>query len=324
LSTTLHDPARHDVMGRDGLLAAVPVQEDQPGFESIGRSVLKHPFFVAFLTVLGLIAGTAIGYLHPVSYTAEVSLIVGRTSGLAESEVPGLALAVQGLASDYARLATTSPVLSDTKTILHVSQLPGTITATPVPESSVIHVDSSAPTQAQAVALANAAGAALVKTVLNATNDTKAELSSILKAYDAVEQEAQSDSAQASLLQDRLNQIVGRVADGTPTPLEAQEEKSLTAKIAQLQTASNEAQLSAQTYSGQYSSAVPPLQAQDEIVQQVGDATSTGSNHKTYLEAGGLAGLVGGLIVGLALASLKDSRAGRGGLSRADYGAPQL
>jgi capsular polysaccharide biosynthesis protein len=320
-----HDPARHDILSaREGLPMEIEGRDDQASFESIGRSAMRHPFFVAFLTVLGLIAGTAIGYIHPISYTAQVSLIVGRTSGLAENEVPGLALAVQGLASDYARLATTSPVLNDTKAILHVSKLAGSITASPIPESSVVNVDASAPTKAGAVALANAAGAALVKVVLSATNDTKSQLSSILAAYDAVEKQAQQDTAQAGLLQAQLNQLVGRVSNGTATPLQAQQESSLTARIAQLQTAANEAQLSAQAYSSQYSQAVPPLQYQEEIVQQVGNATSTGSNHKTFLEAGGLAGLVCGLIVGLALAALKDSRAGRRGLPRAEYGAPQL
>jgi hypothetical protein len=42
-------------------------------------------------------------------------------------------------------------------------------------------------------------------------------------------------------------------------------------------------------------------------------ATYTGSNHKSYIEAAALLGLVGGLVVGLAVAAWLDSRRGRRG-----------
>jgi hypothetical protein len=61
----------------------------------------------------------------------------------------------------------------------------------------------------------------------------------------------------------------------------------------------------------QYNSALPPLQEQQEMVQQVGTAVYNGSNQKAFTEAGGLVGVVGGLVVGLAGAALIDTRRGR-------------
>ncbi len=118
------------------------------GFQSIGRSALSHPGLVGFLIAIGLVAGAVAGYEHPPSYNATAKLFVGRTSGLAEDEVPGLAAAVQGLAADYARLITATNVVTATEANLHDSSLPGTLTASPIPQSSVINVVGSATTEA--------------------------------------------------------------------------------------------------------------------------------------------------------------------------------
>lgn len=285
------------------------MEDDEPGgFESIGRSAMGHPFLIALITVLGLVAGSAVGYLHPVTYTAQAQLLVGRTSGLAEQEVPGLATAVQGLASDYARLATTSAVTKDTESILGTATLPGTIVATPVPESSVIDVDGQASTEAGSVALANAAAAALVKVVTTATNDTQAQLSSLMSDYKSSEHQSLLDTANASLLQSELNNLSGSIGNNPATPAQVQREDLLKSEIAADQTAASAASLQAQAYSSQYTAAVPPLQIQQEMVQQVGNASYTGSNRKSYLEAAGLLGFVGGLVIGLALAAFIDMR----------------
>ena len=81
------------------------------GVESIGRSALHHPFLVVVVAVIGLLVGTAIGYKHAATYTADAQLIVGRASDLAQDQIPGLAVAEQELASDYARLATSTDVI---------------------------------------------------------------------------------------------------------------------------------------------------------------------------------------------------------------------
>jgi capsular polysaccharide biosynthesis protein len=281
------------------------------GFESLGRSAASHLVLVAAAALLGLAAGAGAGYVHPPTYTAEEQLIVGRTSGLAENEIPGLAVAVDDLASNYARLISNSDVISDTESTLHVSSLPGTLIATPVPSSSVIDVMASAPTKAQALSLANAGGAALVSVVTQVTNDGQAQLAPIIASYQHEDSVVEKATAEANVYQSELNIVVTKVGVNAPSAAERSQEQSLTAQISKWQTAADLARLQANAEMNNYNSAVPPLQTQQEMVQAVGAAVYSSSNKTSFIEAGGLAGLVGGLIVGIAGAALIDTRRGR-------------
>ena len=93
------------------------------GYESIGRSALHHPFLVGVIAVIGLLVGTAIGYKHPATYTADAQLIVGRAASLAEDQIPGLAVAEEELAADYARLGSSTNVIAAAEATLHASIL---------------------------------------------------------------------------------------------------------------------------------------------------------------------------------------------------------
>jgi hypothetical protein len=294
-----HDDGYHD----DGY------QPD--GYETIGRSARRHPFFIAVITLLCLLAGAAIGFEHPVSYSAQAQLIVGRTSSLAEDQIPGLAEGVQGLASDYARLISSGDVITAVEKELHQSSVPGTLTATPIPQSSVIDVISTAPTKALALALANAGASALTTVVTAATNDTQAELQPLLNDYTSAENTYGEATAQANLLQHQLTVLFDQIGDKAPTAVQQAEESSLNAEIVAQQTKASTAQAQANTYYNQYDAAFPPLTTQEEMIQQTGAASYTGNTQKSYLEAAGLLGLAGGLVLGLAGAALKDSRAGR-------------
>ena len=293
------------------LAAATPHVGRLAGFESLGRSALSHSVLVAAAALLGLAAGAGAGYEHPPSYTAQAQLIVGRASELAENQIPGLASAVQGLASNYARLITSSTVISDTESKLHSSSLPGSLTASPVPNSSVINVLASASTETQALSLANAGAAALVTVVTQVTNDGAAQLEPLIASYQQADSAAEKATAEASFYQTELNDLVGKIGNNTATPPQQAQEQTLNAKIAQWSTQADLSRLQADAYMNQYNSALPPLQEQQEMVQQVGTAVYNGSNQKAFTEAGGLVGVVGGLVVGLAGAALIDTRRGR-------------
>ncbi|HET9059732.1 MAG TPA: hypothetical protein VFN61_07410 [Acidimicrobiales bacterium] len=282
-----------------------------PGYESIGRSALNHPVLVAVLAVLGLVIGFGIGYEHAPSYSAQAQLMVGKTSTLATDQIPGLAAGVQSLASDYARLATTSTVVRGTEKALGVKKLPGSLNATPVPQSSIIDVNASAPTKAQALALANAGAATLVKVISASTADTVAQLKPLVDSYNQQEGQYLALTAEANMVQHQLDVLYARVGNHSPTPAQAAQEVQLNNKIVALQSQASAAQLQANAYDTQYNSALPPLTTQEELVQQTGSAQSNGSDRKAWIEAAGLLGIVGGIIVGLAAASLVDSREAR-------------
>ncbi|HUB70361.1 MAG TPA: Wzz/FepE/Etk N-terminal domain-containing protein [Acidimicrobiales bacterium] len=303
------DQAREDLAREEEARA----RQRSGGYESIGRSALGHPWLVGLLTLLGLLAGAAVGYVHPPSYTANAQLIVGRTSGLVEDEVPGLQAAVQGLAEDYARLITASNVQAQTLANLHSSSLGGTLSATEIPLSSIIQVQATASTQTQAVQLAQAGASALDTVVVQITNDTPSDLKPIVNEFESADAAYEKANVQVTLFQSQLNALEAKIGSGNPTPTELAEQQSLNTEIAAWQTQADTARMQAQVYQNQYNSAVPPLATQQEMVQQVGAATSAGSNRKTFMEAGALGGAVGGLLIGLAAACLVDARKGRSG-----------
>jgi len=282
--------------------------EDLAHYEPIGRSALRHPFLVGSITCLGLLVGLAIGYEHHPAYSAEAQLMVGRTSSLAEDQIPGLAAGVQGLASNYARLITSGDVVSETEHYLHRSSLPGSLTASPVALSSVIDVIASAPSEAESLDLANAGALALTNVVTAATNDSQAQLQPLLSAYTKAEHTYQAATAEANMLQHQLDVLFAKLGDNAPSPSQAKAESSINSRIVAEQTIASEAQLKANAYNNQYNAALPPLTAQEEMVQQTGPANFTGSDRKSFMEAAGLLGLVGGLVVGFAAASRRDVR----------------
>ena len=202
-------------------------------------------------------------------------------------------------------------MISDTESKLHSSSLPGSLTASPVPNSSVINVLASASTETQALSLANAGAAALVTVVTQVTNDGAAQLEPLIASYQQADSAAEKATAEASFYQTELNDLVGKIGNSAATPPQQAQEQTLNAKIAQWSTQADLSRLQADAYMNQYNSALPPLQEQQEMVQQVGTAVYNGSNQKAFTEAGGLVGVVGGLVVGLAGAALIDTRRGR-------------
>jgi hypothetical protein len=281
------------------------------GYESIGRSALSHPVLVGLFVVIGLLVGTAVGYEHPPTYTADAQLIVGKTASLAEDQIPGLAVAEAQLASDYARLGNSSDVISAAEANLHMTSLPGTLSASPVAQSSTIDVQATASSAGEALKLANAGAAALETVVVQVTNDNQAELAPIQAAFEKADSEYEQETAQYNLLQHQLNTFLGELGNHPATRADKKYEAYLNSQIAATLTKADTYKLESGNYSNEYYAAVPPLQVQQEMVQRIGVATPNGSNRKSYTEAAALLGAVGGLVVGLAAAAWLDSRRGR-------------
>jgi capsular polysaccharide biosynthesis protein len=281
------------------------------GYESIGRSALRHPVLVGVIAVIGLLVGTAIGYKHPATYTADAQLIVGRAASLAQDQIPGLAVAEEELAGDYARLGSSSNVIAAAEANLHVTSLPGTLSASPIAQSSIIDVQATASSEAEALKLANAGAAALETVVTQITNDNQAQLTPIVNAFQKADAEYEQATAQYNLLQHQLSTFVGELGNHPATGAAKKYEDYLDSEIAAALTKADTYKLESGNYSNEYYAAVPPLQVQEEMVQRIGVATYSGSNRKSYIEAAALLGLVGGLVVGLAVAAWTDSRRGR-------------
>ncbi len=278
-----------------------------------GRSALLHWPLVAVLAILGLVVGAAAGYVRPPTFQASASLYVGKTLALNNTAaIPGLADAATQIAGDYARLINTSTVVQNTEQLLGRGDLGGTLTASQIPNSPQIVVHATASSSDTAVKLASAGSRALVNAVNQLNQSSTAQLNDLLTQYQKLE-------SQISQLQQEQQSLQGQIASatGAGTPV-----TSLQTRLATVQTQLSTAQLQAGAVQNQYQTQYTPLQQEEQVIAPVGAASSQGSDRKRAIELGAIIGLVAGLVIGVAGASLIDLRADRRRVPDRTFRAP--
>src|SRR5438270_2407312 len=155
-------PARSRPAGRS---SRALVEAGEEGYVSLGRSAARHWMVVAVAVLAGLIFGIGAGGVITPTYTARAELIVGKSLDLTNTAaISGFPSAEAQLAQDYARLAGTPAYQSALQAKLG-SSVQGSTGASQVAQSPVIDVYGYSHSQADAVALADAASAALVTTI---------------------------------------------------------------------------------------------------------------------------------------------------------------
>jgi hypothetical protein len=135
---------------------------------------------IAALVFLALV----IGVLRPATYTAEAKLAVGRID-VSSTSAPGVVSASQSLASAYSRAISADKVNED---INKAVQEPGSVSASPIPESPVILVEAEADSGDKAIETANAASKALIS-YINEINSNAPESERLLKAFEEAKEE---------------------------------------------------------------------------------------------------------------------------------------
>lgn len=271
-------------------LPSVPDEPEAPRYISVGTSALTHLRLVVRVAGAGLVLGLLFAIVRPPVYSAEAPLIVGQGANLTNlAAAAGLEPAEESLAADYSRLVT-APGFSG-----HVGKVDGSLTASPIPNSTIIQVDATASSKNGALALATHGADALVKVVDTINGGNKAALNSLLSQYQATQVAiAQYDQAR-SILQ-------GEIAAGGPNVL------SENVQLSQLEAQIDAAELEANAEQAQYQATYSPVQAEEATVQTAGPTVYKGTDRLTYLEIGIMAGLLGGLLIGIALAVLADMR----------------
>ena len=261
----------------------VHVSEEPTGPRLIGpvEAVLRHPF-LALLPVVVLAAVALAGTLvRSPQYTAEARLNVGRIDVPAYT-LPGVIYGNQSLAQSYARAITAPAVVNAATRAVRISESTALtrLTATPVPQSTVIRVDATGASKESAIALANAAGRGLTTYVIKLNQNAQAN--TVLRDY----QRAQSDV-------DAAQRRVGSAqrSGNAATVQQAQ---------VNLQTAQLKASTLEQRYRFESGNAAPP-----NLVQMLSPATTATSDFSSRLQEVLLIGLVAGVVVGLALALLR-------------------
>lgn len=277
------------------LVASGPTKKH---YDSPGRSAVGHIRLVAAIMVIGALIGAAFAMLRPPSYTAEARLYVGKTMNLTNTaSIAGLANAGSQMASAYSRLISTSTVLTEVeRRVGHPGHLGGSLSASPVPQSPVIRIDASSSTSQGAVDLAQAGAAALIDAVNQINQLSQSQVTQLEQAY-------ANDESTIENLTNTLSKLQAQLASTPPAS-----QGALQAQITATNTKIKVAQLQADADSSQFQAQVSSIQGEEQVVTQEGSAIPTGSDRKTYLEIAVLGGIIGGLIVSIALASLIDLR----------------
>ena len=258
-------------------------------------SVLRHPRLVILPVLLVLGGALAFTLQRVPAYTAEAQILVGRVDVEANA-VPGFVSANQTLAATYARLVSTTVIASRVAAALDVpvSEISGDLAGDPIPESSLIKITASSPSQERAVALAATTSTELIK-YLNQTNDNPARQKVLLEEYRAAAEQLQVAT---------LGRVAAESALGLAT---AAQEPESQAALARARAAVDQASLSSDTAAQAYRESQRGA-ADRGTLNLVSESRTTGSDRARSIQLAVVTSLMLGGLLGLGLATLKENR----------------
>jgi capsular polysaccharide biosynthesis protein len=259
----------------------VPDQRVTPG-EAIARRPLLLIVPAVVLAVLGAVLG-----LHASStYTATAQLVVQPLAPTI-SQLPAAVQSAEDQATNESRLIDSSGVTVPLARELHTTtaNIADHISATPIPQSTVIRLDAEASSARAAIGLANAA-AATFSHYLNSELQSPAQSLAVFRRYVAA-------------------QVVLDQARSAKLALEAKHTGAN--GLLRASAAIAAAQLRASALSTQYRSTIQ-AQATAPAVKSFAVATTASSNRSSRVEIYALGGLLLGLLLGAAAAIMLANR----------------
>lgn len=126
---------------------------------------VRRYWLLAILPILILVPVLGfVAYREKPTYTAESRMIVGQLNISTPGAIQGYVQAAQDLASTYPLVISADSVVKPTAAVLHVTPfyVRTHLSATQVPQSSIVRIDATGSSGAQAVDMANTASKALV------------------------------------------------------------------------------------------------------------------------------------------------------------------
>ena len=266
------------------------------------QALRRHPVLAVAAVALTTAAAVGAATTLPVSHTAEARLAVASTS-LSAQAVPGFALASQELAANYARYvndaeaqrALETGIGADRGSVLEV-------TASPIPESSIVRIEVVAEQEAAAVEAAREVSESLVAQVSDATAGAESATSSLTAFTDISAQVAAAEQAA---------QTAQRIVDDLPDVADADEgsARRAAARQAAADAAAELAVLEVQqdALGERYRSLVVRDATTEAGLAVVQEAVAVGDDRTSTLQRAGLVGAALGL--GLAvLATMASER----------------
>ena len=249
------------------------------------QAILRRPALFALPAILLVGAAVAIGLLREPEYTAEAHVNVGRVDVPAFT-LQGVVIGNATLASGYARLVDAPTVVgrAANRAKLSVDDARERLSASPIPNSTLIRVEGEGASGRKAKLLANGGAQALIEWVRRLTERQQA--SGVLQQYRAAQaftdqrrrrfmNLAQRGASRARVREARLNYFTARLRS------ESLHNRYLSQEVAP---------------------------APQNLLQLVRPATTASSDRGSVLKQLIVGGLVAGLLLGAALALLSANR----------------
>lgn len=259
---------------------------DQP---TIGQALVRQWPLVLLSVVLFGALGILAGSLRNPVYSAEARMSVGRLS-LDVQSVPGFAVGGEVVASGYARSIDAPAIVAPAAraTDLPPRDVQQQLSATNVPSSSLFDIIATGESEAEAVALANAAAAAMVDYGRRGAASPQRGTRLLEQYRGAVRRRAEA------------RQRVRRLElNGASDALVADARADFEAENLRVSTASDAYRESQRaTVTG-------------GVVEALAPALAAESDRGAKMQLFGFAGVLGGLLLGMGLALLRTARRSR-------------
>jgi capsular polysaccharide biosynthesis protein len=250
----------------------------------------RYPLLVAIPLLVMIAIAAGIATARTPTYTATSTLIVGQLDLSAPGAVSGFESATQSLAAGYSRSIAATQVVNPVAQALRLTpgQVRGHLSSTPFTNAPVFKVQAKASSEPFAIRLANTAAGTLISyvTKLNSTNPD------VPRLY-ARFQDAALDYAHKLRAQQQLQARTGR-SGGTAAG----------AAIDRAVAATDAALLRREALRQAYQ-ATQIGQSSTSLVQVLAPASFASSDRTSIFELALVLGVVAGLIIGLALATLR-------------------
>lgn len=262
-------------------------------FVPVGRSALRHPVVVILGLLLGLAIAGFLGLSRSPIYTSTAQLSVGRIDLGTPGAVAGFSVATQNLASAYSRAIDADAVVTPVAAKLHVTpdSLKKRLSASPIADSPVFIVEAKARSSRLAVRIANLASTSLNTyiTDLNRSNPDSQRLFRDFQAAALAYSQLKTAETMAERAYERLDTRSNR------------------RRLDRARARSEGALLRRETLRLAYQGSRQG-QSRTSLIQTLSPARGASSDQASKLQIFLFAGLLGGAIVGLSLATFLANR----------------
>lgn len=262
---------------------------------AISRNKLLVLAVAVILAVVGLIAGVT----RKPTYMAAATLQVG-TVNLNSPSFDGFVVGSSEFATVFSRAILAAPVLSELKSKLGVtpSEAARRLSSEPIPLSPSFRIFATGSTAKSAIDLANVTSSAVIAYEQRAASETSPRATALLKEYESASRTLQHAAALVHHLS--ANSPSRGVASSMPDNA-----------LIKARAVEGAARVRADAIDSSYRNVTVTAAGAGPtsgLVSLVAAAVATTNDHKSKIEFFGLVGLLAGLVIGSAVAVLREQR----------------